>query len=125
MARESSFCFSSVSILSLSAFMFAVNPVLHPEEIGFIDLSQIESQPACVDHVRKPAAASKKVDPLVDCVCGLGVRACSCVLDPARFPSCRCVHFCACVSTFTASHLNIQKREGGNLMLNPISYHTC
>lgn len=79
MARESTFCFPPVSVLS---FMFAVNPVLHPEEIGFIDLSRIESQAACVEHARKPAAAPKKVHPWMT-VCGLGVRACSCVLDPA------------------------------------------
>lgn len=65
-------------------FHVCCNPVLHPEEIGFIDSSQIESQAACVDHVRKPAvAAKKKVLPLDYCVWFGCACLLVCVLDPA------------------------------------------
>lgn len=63
-------------------FHVCCNPVLHPEEIGFIDFSQIESQAACVDHVRKHAVATKKCTPWIT-VCALDVCACSCVVEPA------------------------------------------
>lgn len=61
------FIFPSLRLFPL-CFHVCCNPVLHPEEIGFIDLSQSETQAACVDHVWKPAVAAKKVPPLDYCV---------------------------------------------------------
>lgn len=66
-------------------FHVCCNPVLHPEEIGFIDSSQIESQAACVDHVRKPAVAAKKKSTPLGLLCVVWV----CVL----------VGVCVCVGS--------------------------
>lgn len=76
----------------LLLFHVCCNPVLQPEEIGFIDLSQIESQAARVDHVEKPAVAAEKSAAPWITVCCLGMRACQFVCwiqHPAYFfPPC-------------------------------------
>lgn len=64
MARESSLFPFPLSPSFLLLFHVCCNPVLHPQEIGFIDLSEIESQAACVDHVQKPTVGTEKVHPV-------------------------------------------------------------
>lgn len=82
MARESTFYFPPVSILSLFAFMFAVILCCIQRKLVSLICLRSKASIAGVAPVRKPALAAKDMHLLDNCVC-LGVCACSCVLDPA------------------------------------------
>lgn len=88
MARESSFHFPPVSVLSLSAFMFAV--ILCCIQRKLVSLIRLRSKARLLvwtmyGNLRSPL--KKKCSPWIT-VCGLGVRACWCVCVCVGSSSC-------------------------------------